>query len=184
MAACNSDVLRYDHDQQYEDHTVSSPHGYPESIHTPDDPRWITGDPDSLRLNTTAPSFVPVKSSKLAATAPSFLLSHLAIFDSPADGLAERPHKCKLVLPDAGDDKITDSIEMMQCPRDGQIGRFTDDTTIEFNNGWHHNDPVIAAMHHAINARKENLDVFALKEEVLKQKSGRSTMHLRYGLLI
>jgi hypothetical protein len=39
-------------------------------------------------------------------------------------------------------------------------------------------------MHHTINARKENLDVFALKEEVLKQKSGRSTMHLRYGLLI
>jgi hypothetical protein len=106
---------------------------------------------------------VPVK-SKLNARAPSFLLSRLAIFDPPAGDLAERPHKDNLILPDARDDNITDSIEMMKCPQDGQVGRYTLETTINFNNGWHHNDPVLAAMYYVLNAKKKkNFSVFAVK---------------------
>ncbi|RYO22069.1 hypothetical protein AA0121_g2343 [Alternaria tenuissima] len=112
------------------------------------------GGLEGPKLTATAPSFVPVK-SKLNARAPSFLLSRLAIFDPPAGDLAERPRKDNLILPDARDDNITDSIEMMKCPQDGQVGRYTLETTINFNNGWHHNDPVLAAMYYVLNAKKK-----------------------------
>ncbi|RYO61398.1 hypothetical protein AA0113_g6802 [Alternaria arborescens] len=125
------------------------------------------GGLEGPRLTATAPSFVPVKSSKLNARAPSFLLSRLAIFDPPAGGLAERPRKNNLILPDARDDNITDSIEMMKCPQDGQVGRYTSETIINFNKGWHYNDPVLAAMYYILNAKKKkDFSVFAVKHEI------------------
>ncbi|KAL1801594.1 hypothetical protein ACET3X_001936 [Alternaria dauci] len=123
---------------------------------TPEDQRGHIGSLESPKLDATAPKFVPVKSSKLNATAPSFLLSRLSIFHSPAGNLAERPRKANLVLPNASDDIITDSLEMMQCPKDGQVGRYTSETTLEFNNGWHHNDPVLAAIYHILKTKKKN----------------------------
>jgi len=120
------------------------------------------------KLIATAPAFVPVKSSTLNATAPSFLLSRLAIFDPPADDdLAKRPRRYNRVLPDARNDKITCALEMMQCPRDGQVGRFTDETTYEFNKGWHFNDPVLAEMYHTMNRpKKRNFAAFALRVNI------------------
>ena len=121
----------------------------------------------SSRLTATAPPFVPVKSSKLSATAPTFLLSRLAIFDPPAGDLAKRPRKYNRVLPDARNDKITDPLVMMRCPRDGQVGRFTDETTYEFNKGWHFNDPVLAEMYHTMIApKKHNFTAFALRVNI------------------
>ncbi|CAN9081490.1 unnamed protein product [Alternaria alternata] len=124
------------------------------------------GGLEGPKLTATAPSFVPVK-SKLNARAPSFLLSRLAIFDPPAGDLAERPRKDNLILPDARDDNITDSIEMMKCPQDGQVGRYTSETIINFNKGWHYNDPVLAAMYYILNAKKKkDFSVFAVKHEI------------------
>ncbi|KAI4683141.1 uncharacterized protein J4E84_007044 [Alternaria hordeiaustralica] len=127
-----------------------------------------TGIARSSKLTATAPPFVPIKSSKLNAAAPTFLLSRLAIFDSPADDdLAKRPRKYNRVLPDARNDKITCALEMMQCPRDGQVGRFTDETTYEFNKGWHFNDPVLAEMYHTMNRpKKHNFAAFALRVNI------------------
>ncbi|KAI4709294.1 hypothetical protein J4E89_006043 [Alternaria sp. Ai002NY15] len=122
----------------------------------------------SPKLSATAPPFVPVKSTTLNATAPAFLLSRLAIFDPPADDdLAKHPRKYNRVLPDARNDKITCALEMMQCPRDGQVGRFTDETTYEFNKGWHFNDPVLAEMYHTMNRpKKRNFAAFALRVNI------------------
>jgi hypothetical protein len=123
-----------------------------------------TSDAGISVLTATTPPFIPVKSSKLDATAPSFFLSRLAIFDPPADDLVERPRRYNRVLPDARNDKITDSIEMMRCPSDGQVGRFTEDTLLEFNKGLHYNDPVLAAMYDTVNAqKKQSFAVFALR---------------------
>jgi len=119
-------------------------------------------------LTATAPPFVSVKSSKLNATAPSFLLSRLAIFDPPADDdLAKRPRKYNRVLSDARNDKITDPLVMMQRPRDGQVGRFTDETTYEFNKGWYFNDLILAAMYHTMIApKKHNFAAFAQRVNI------------------
>ncbi|KAG9187360.1 hypothetical protein G6011_05231 [Alternaria panax] len=133
-------------------------------------PDQIDGDADnfeSLTLSATAQSFVPVKSSELDAAAPSFLLSRLAIFDPPTEGLIDNSQKCTLVLPNERDDNITDSAEMMQYPQNGQVGRFTCDTILRFNKGRHHHDPVLAAMSSIIHAqRKKNFDAFALKPDI------------------
>ncbi|KAI4645897.1 hypothetical protein J4E93_005475 [Alternaria ventricosa] len=122
----------------------------------------------SPKLSATAPPFVPVKSSTLNAAAPTFFLSRLAIFDPPADDdLAKRPRKYNRVLPDARNDKITCALEMMQCPRDGQVGRFTDETTYDFNKGWHFNDPVLATMYHTmIEPKKHSFAAFALRVNI------------------
>ncbi|CAN9100825.1 unnamed protein product [Alternaria alternata] len=129
------------------------------------------GGLEGPKLTATAPSFVPVK-SKLNARAPSFLLSRLAIFDPPAGDLAERPRKDNLILPDARDDNITDSIEMMKCPQDGQVGRYTLETTINFNNGWHHNDPVLAAMYYVLNAKKKkNFSRYYFRSKTLRNRN-------------
>ena len=135
---------------------------------TPDDFLEAAVEATSSRLTATAPPFVPVKSSTLNATAPSFLLSRLAIFDPPADDdLAKRPRKYNRVLSDARNDKITCALEMMQCPRDGQVGRFTDETTYEFNKGWHFNDPVLAEMYHTMNRpKKRDFAAFALRVNI------------------
>ncbi|KAI4658132.1 uncharacterized protein J4E79_007113 [Alternaria viburni] len=127
-----------------------------------------TGIAMSSKLTATAPPFVPVKSSKLNAAAPTFFLSRLAIFDPPADDdLAKRPRKYNRVLSDARNDKITCALEMMQCPRDGQVGRFTDETTYEFNKGWHFNDPVLAEMYHTMNRpKKHDFAAFALRVNI------------------
>ncbi|CAI9637274.1 unnamed protein product [Alternaria burnsii] len=112
-------IQLYDSSQQYE-HDCSPPFITPSY---PAAQQSTLGDQhgglESLELSATAPSFVPVKSPKLNARAPSFFLSRLAIFDPPAGDLAERPRKDNLILPNARDDNITDSIEMMKCPQDG-----------------------------------------------------------------
>ncbi|KAI4617123.1 uncharacterized protein J4E87_008363 [Alternaria ethzedia] len=122
----------------------------------------------SPKLSAAAPPFVPVKSSTLNPAAPTFFLSRLAIFDPPADDdLVKRPRKYNRVLPDARNDKITDALEMMRRPHDGQVGRFTDETTYEFNKGWHFNDPVLAAMYHTMIApKKHNFAAFALRVNI------------------
>ncbi|CAN9193131.1 unnamed protein product [Alternaria alternata] len=166
-AALPSDIQPYDLSQRHE-------HDFSPTFITPSNPAAHQSTPgdqhdglESPKLSATAPSFVPVKSSKLDARAPSFLLSRLAIFDPPTADLAERPRKDNLILPDARDNNITDSTEMMKYPQDGQVGRYTDETTINFNKGWHHNDPVLAAMYYILNAKKKkNFSVFAVKHEI------------------
>ena len=136
--------------------------------HNPDNFLEAAVGATSSKLTATAPAFVPVKSSKLNAAASSFLLSRLAVFDPPADDdLAKRPRRYNRVLPDARNDKITCALEMMQCPRDGQVGRFADETTYEFNKGWHFNDPVLAEMYRTMIApKKHNFAAFALRVNI------------------
>jgi len=118
-------------------------------------------------LTATAPPFIPVKSSTLNAAAPTFFLSRLATFDPPAGDLAKRPQKYNRVLPDARKDEITDALVMMRRPRDGQVGRFTDETTYEFNKNWQFNDPVLASMYHTMIApKKHNFAAFALRVNI------------------
>ncbi|CAN9138882.1 unnamed protein product [Alternaria sp. RS040] len=162
-AALQWGVQHYDSSPRYEHNLLPSLNPAAQQFK----PGEQYGGLEGPKLTATAPSFVPVKSSKLNARAPSFLLSRLAIFNPPAGDLAERPRKDNLILPNARDDNITDSIEMMKCPQGGQVGRYTRKTVINFNKGWHYNDPVLAAMYYILNAKKKkNFSVFAVKHEI------------------
>ncbi|KAL7770284.1 hypothetical protein CFE70_000217 [Pyrenophora teres f. teres 0-1] len=120
----------------------------------------------TLKFNAKAPVFTPTKFSKLSPTAPSFLLSRLAIFDPPSNDRKARLSKCKLILPNARKENIADYLSMLKNPQDGQVGRFTKETTYKFNKGLHRNDPVLAAIYSQIIAlRKKDIGFFAIKLE-------------------
>ncbi|KAH6881497.1 hypothetical protein BKA58DRAFT_445685 [Alternaria rosae] len=133
----------------------------------PDNFLEAAGDAKRSKLTATATPFVPVKSAKLNAAAPTFFLSRLAVFDPLANDFAEYPRKYNRILPDARNNKTTDALVMMQCPRDGQVGRFTDETTYEFNKGCHFNDPVLAEIYHTMIAQKKHdFAAFALRANI------------------
>ncbi|KAG9388428.1 hypothetical protein A1F94_001320 [Pyrenophora tritici-repentis] len=118
-------------------------------------------------FNAKAPAFTPTKLSKLNPTAPNFLLSRLAIFDPPSGNPQARPRKCMLVLPNACEENITDDLSMLKIPQDGQVGRFTMETTYKFNKGFHHNDVVLGAIYDEVIAlRKKDISFFTIKLEV------------------
>jgi hypothetical protein len=132
----------------------------------------------SAKSDPTASTFIPstdsnrqlaYSKSKLNLGAPPFIPPRFSLFSQPLyPSFKYREYKApEFALPNARRDDMIRLEDMLSFPEHGQVGRFSKDTTIEYNSGVHRHDPALVAMRKAISVlKKQHLHIFEPKFEV------------------
>jgi hypothetical protein len=130
------------------------------------------------KFDPTASTFIPstdsnfrlaYSKSKPNLGAAPFITPRLSLFSQPLySSFKYREYKApEFALQNARRDDMIRLEDMLSFTEHGQVGRFSKDTTIEYNSGVHRHDPVLVAMRKTISVlKKQHLHIFEPKFEV------------------